>query len=280
MRTPITYYGGKQTMVKKILSMMPEHEMYVEPFFGGGSVFFGKNKERSKLEVINDHNEKLMSFYATLQEYPEELKCMVQNTFHSEKLHLIAKDIYYRREESNQLLMAWSIWLMSHTSFNGSFTGGWRWCNGTAGTNVAKVLAKKRNEISDKLFNRIKDVQISSRDALRVIIDRDSKDTFFYLDPPYPGAYQGHYLGYSMNEFIELLKLLSTIKGKFILSNYWSQSLRYYINKNEWYYEKKIMHLGTNVNKDRIRTQTRKKTKKEEVLIMNFIPTRQSKLKL
>ena len=54
MKTPITYYGGKQSMLSIILPMIPEHNLYCEPFFGGGAVFFAK--EPSKIEVINDTN--------------------------------------------------------------------------------------------------------------------------------------------------------------------------------------------------------------------------------
>jgi site-specific DNA-adenine methylase len=52
MRTPITYYGGKQRIAPEIISMMPAHKIYVEPFFGGGAVFFRKRK--AGIEVIND----------------------------------------------------------------------------------------------------------------------------------------------------------------------------------------------------------------------------------
>ena len=54
MKTPISYYGGKQSLLKHILPLIPEHRIYVEPFFGGGAVFFAK--EPAKVEVINDHN--------------------------------------------------------------------------------------------------------------------------------------------------------------------------------------------------------------------------------
>ena len=37
MRTPITYYGGKQTMLKHILPLIPKHSLYTEAFVGGCS---------------------------------------------------------------------------------------------------------------------------------------------------------------------------------------------------------------------------------------------------
>lgn len=33
MRTPITYYGGKQNLSERIVSMMPRHKIYCEEFF-------------------------------------------------------------------------------------------------------------------------------------------------------------------------------------------------------------------------------------------------------
>ncbi|MCC7452959.1 MAG: DNA adenine methylase, partial [Crocinitomix sp.] len=42
MKTPITYYGGKQKLVSLILPNIPQHTVYVEPFVGGGAIFFAK----------------------------------------------------------------------------------------------------------------------------------------------------------------------------------------------------------------------------------------------
>ena len=42
LRTPVTYYGGKQQMAAKIVSLIPEHTGYVEPFCGGAAVFWQK----------------------------------------------------------------------------------------------------------------------------------------------------------------------------------------------------------------------------------------------
>jgi len=42
MKTPITYWGGKQQMVEIILPLIPPHKQYDEPFFGGGAIYFAK----------------------------------------------------------------------------------------------------------------------------------------------------------------------------------------------------------------------------------------------
>lgn len=65
MRTPITYYGGKQTLLKHILPLIPKHTIYTEAFCGGAAVFFAKKP--AEAEVINDINQDLVNFYNTLQ---------------------------------------------------------------------------------------------------------------------------------------------------------------------------------------------------------------------
>jgi DNA adenine methylase len=43
MKTPITYYGGKQNLISTILPLiLKDKNLYCEPFFGGGAVFFAK----------------------------------------------------------------------------------------------------------------------------------------------------------------------------------------------------------------------------------------------
>lgn len=94
MRTPITYYGGKQRLTKTIVSMIPPHKVYIEPFFGGGAVFFAKKP--SYLEVINDINDNVVTFYRVCQNEAQfqELSAKIQATLFSEALFLQAKTIW------------------------------------------------------------------------------------------------------------------------------------------------------------------------------------------
>jgi DNA adenine methylase len=72
------------------------------------------------------------------------------------------------------------------------------------------------------------------RDALDVIKKTDKEGTFHYIDPPYFQSDMGHYAGYTINDFESLLQLLTTLKGKFILSSYPSEVLSEYVCKAGW----------------------------------------------
>lgn len=267
MNTPITYYGGKQRIAGEILSMIPSHKIYCEPYFGGGAVFFRKPK--AGIEVINDHDNNLINFYLCVQNHFGELQRLIDNTLHSEAMYYYAKDIWNGRVEVSDIEKAWAVWMITNGSFNGSMYGGWKWCNGTSGSHSGIYLKNKRSEFTLKLRDRLEHVQISCREAIQVIQGRDSVDTFFYLDPPYPGSNQQHYSGYTHKDFYELLQLLSVIKGKFILSNYWSQTLKYHVAKYKWNIKSIDVNIKiANLNKRNRREQTVQSRK--EILVYNY----------
>ena len=260
MRTPITYYGGKQQLVKEIGAHMPRHKIYCEPFFGGGAYFF--YKPPSYLEAINDINNNLITFYKVVQNNFVELDHKIRSSLHSESEYLKAQQVYNTPEKYTEVEIAWAVWILTNISFSGSIHGGWRWCNGTSGSHTGRYMNHKRNAFQENLQVRLNHVQISCRNAERVIKDRDSHDTFFYLDPPYPGTHQGHYKGYTFKELEKLLIQLESIKGKFLLSNSQSQTLRHYLLKNNWNY--KVIDMPLKVANRMF------KKRKQEVLAWNY----------
>jgi len=69
-------------------------------------------------------------------------------------------------------------------------------------------LHLKRENFTEDYAIRLQNVQIECADALRIINCRDSEQTFFYLDPQYYNADMGHYDGYTLNDFTQLLEML------------------------------------------------------------------------
>jgi len=231
LKTPISYYGGKQQMLRHILPLIPDHVLYCEPFCGGAAVFW--SKQPSRVEVINDSNEELINFYRVLQTRFKDLHQKVKTTLHSRKQHKQAWEIYQAPADHDEVTRAWAIFVLSSQGFGSQLGGSWGY-DRKKGSIATKVMNKKR-QFTDALRERIERTQIDCQEALRVIKAFDSIDSFFYLDPPYPGTNQGHYGGYTFNDIEELLQILVTIKGKFLLSNYPIEIIEKYSTQNDWH---------------------------------------------
>ena len=239
LKTPISYYGGKQQMLRHILPLIPQHHLYCEPFCGGAAVYWAK--EPAKVEVINDTNEQLINFYRVLQGNFNALKKMVKCTLHSRKMHKEAWEIYSEPADHDQVTRAWALWVLSTQSFGSQLSGSWGF-DRTKGSIALKVKNKKRL-FTEELSERMEHTQLECRDALDVIRLYDTPDSFFYIDPPYPGTNQGHYKGYTFDDLEALLIKLTTIQGKFLLSNYRQDLIDTYTNSEGWHQKQFKMPL-------------------------------------
>jgi DNA adenine methylase len=217
-------------MVALIVPMLPVHNLYCEPFFGGGAVFF--SKEPSRVEVINDTNREVVNFYRTLQNDFVELEKEIRISLHSRDLYRKASVIYNNPDMFNELKRAWAFWMLANQSFYGSLNAGWSYDNKMGKS--AKKAANKRDSFTEDFAIRLQNTQIECLDAVQLIRTRDSTETLFYCDPPYFNANMGHYDGYTAEDFELLLKTLSKIEGKFLLSSYPSDLLTTYIQQNHW----------------------------------------------
>lgn len=231
LKTPITYYGGKQMMLRHILPLIPEHHTYVEPFFGGGAVFWGKAP--SAAEVVNDINNRLITFYKVLKYDIDELQRLIDDTFHSRAQHRETDVEYESGEEeiSNVLRMAWAVWVQTNMSFSSVIGGGFGFDR--YGKCALKIYNKKKL-LTDAYQERMKKVTIESYDVLKVMKAYDAPDAFFYLDPPYVSSEQGHYDGYTEADFRRLLEFCANMKGKFLLSSYPEPALLEYRERLGW----------------------------------------------
>lgn len=250
IKTPISYYGGKQSMLKHILPIIPDHNVYVEPFFGGGAVFWGK--EQSKVEIINDYNGMVVNFYQQLKTNFDELKLMIDQTPYSREVYKQAMVVYNHPYIFSPVHKAWAFWVGTVQGFSNKI-GSWR--SSTQRSKESLLNYNKKSAFERCLSERLELVQIEHKDAVELIKKQDSVDTFFYVDPPYVDANQGHYGGYTQEHFNELLKVLSEIKGKFLLSSYPNKELEIYREKFSWSSSDKDMVLSASRNSNKRKTE-------------------------
>jgi len=254
-RTPISYYGGKQQMLRYILPNIPEHRIYTESFVGGGAVYWAKKS--SKLEVINDLNREVVNFYTVFKQHRERLNYYIEASLHSRSQYKDALVIYQNSHLFTKVERAWSFWILTNQGFS-TMIGSWGF--DSTGKAITKNFNKKLM-MTAEMSARLEHTTIECYDANKVIRLYDRPDTFHYIDPPYINANQGHYAGYTEVMFESLLNTISEVKGKFILSSYPSDILSKFVKRYKWYSYEINMQLCTS---------NRKGAKKTEILTANY----------
>lgn len=220
IKTPISYYGGKQNLLPELLPIIPDHYQYVEPFCGGAALFWAKKPSIS--EAINDFDGMLINFWRVIQNNFDELNEMIQATLHHELLHQKAKEIL-QNEMGNPIEYAWAYWVQTQMSFSYRLFGGFRFASSPGGGEARNTHSKKL-KFKEQYSERLKNVEIFNRDAIELISTKDHPDSFMYFDPPYAESNCGHYES-GKNVYYALLDLLPSLKCKWLMSSYPSEQL-------------------------------------------------------
>jgi DNA adenine methylase len=224
LKTPCSYYGGKSRIATAIvlhIHAIP-HTVYSEPFCGGLAVLYAKgtydrgNNDYYR-EAINDRNQNLITFWKVARERPQELARWLDFTPYSQAEHKRSHEIYKTPEKYTELEIAWAVFVQCNMSFARGIGKGW--ASQTINENSAATWQNRINRLPE-CFERLKRVHIGCEDGLDFIDRWDSPQTLHYIDPPYPGTNQGHYGGYTLDDYAALCAKLDEIEGSYILSNY------------------------------------------------------------
>jgi DNA adenine methylase len=219
---PFAYYGGKQRMAHNLLPLIPQHAVYCEPFCGGATLFWQKNtpkvtNSRCYREVLNDSNHHIINFFDVMKTRGDELCHELEYTPYSQEKHAWAKAVWRGDIDVDDLQKAAAFFINANMSFAKDLNSGW-------GTGVSSSLESisflNKKAALPAFIARLKSVYLSCEDAMHCIARWDSPQTFFYCDPPYIGTNQGHYAGYSQQDFDGLVAALDACQGSFMLSSY------------------------------------------------------------
>lgn len=183
MRPPITYYGGKVGMAERIVSLMPAHRVYIEPFFGSGAVLF--SKPRVTHEIVNDVDGAVVAFFRLLREGPEELARVCRLTPYARQEYAAAD---CDEPGLDDLELARRFWVRVNQSFAktvGTRTG---WSITTARTQSVCGSTQGRIDRFMACAERLSQVAIECCDGADLIERLATSDTVVYADPPYLAA--------------------------------------------------------------------------------------------
>jgi DNA adenine methylase len=270
-KSPINYFGGKFYQAPEIISMFPEHKVYVEVFGGSGSVLFAK--PRSEIEVYNDIYSVLVDFFRILRDplQAQELHRLLQLTPYSRKEF---KECGKTWEQENGIERArrWYVSLMQ--SFSKSIGGkenmGWSFSKSQSRRGMSQCTSQWLSKIDDNLpeaVERLRNVQIENVDYKDLIATYDGKDTLFYLDPPYVHDTRKMTFTYEHEmtdeEHNNMIDILLKIKGKALLSGY-DHKIYDRLVRNGW------QRLSIGEYDKRSMSHNTRKAKGEEIVWINY----------
>jgi DNA adenine methylase len=228
MKPFIKWAGGKRQSLSEINKLIPKYNTYIEPFLGGGSVFFSIYHPKNS-HYLFDINNDLIRTYRCIRDNVEDLTFELTKLSDSYYSSVDSKEYYYliRERYNNKPLdsvmkSAYFIFL-NKTCFNGLYR-----VNKKGSFNVPfgyykKPLIYNSNliSISSVLKNAFIDI-LDFRDLHNYI----RKNTFIYFDPPYMPVNKTSFTSYTNTSFSEkdqtdlanIIKSVSS-KAKIMMSN-------------------------------------------------------------
>jgi DNA adenine methylase len=222
LQPPLTYFGGKTRLARRIALLLPGHQHYVEPFAGSLAVLLAKAP--SRLETVSDLDGDLMLFWRLLRDRPLELARACALTPHARAEHQAA---YELPDDLDDLERARRVWVQLTQGRMGVRTRtGWRCYIDPAGTSTSMPgylsgYVDRIGAVAERLHN----VSLESRPALQMINEYGrSPHVLIYADPPYLGStraggrYQHEML--SDEEHEELAAALRACRAAVVLSGY------------------------------------------------------------
>jgi len=222
-RSLLRYFGGKWAIAPWVLSHLPPHRIYVEPFGGAASILL--RKPRSRIEVYNDLDEEIVGIFRIVQN-PTMCQTLMRR---------LRRTPYSRREfetafqaSSDPIIRAQRAIVRAYQSFHhealfnprkttfadakhrsGSHCKAHEWAN------YPRTLLA--------VSHRLQGVVIECRPAQDIIRVQDTPDALFFVDPPYLPSTRtksGYRHEMSLADHVALLEQLRAVQGMVVLAGY------------------------------------------------------------
>lgn len=192
--------GNKKRIAEKIYTHFPAHDLYIEPFFGAGGMFF--NKPRAKYNIVNDLDHDVFNLYQVIRSQPDQLIAAWNNT----PIHSLQFLAWQKHQETDPVYKAVRFLVLSNFSFMGK------------GNTLLLGFGGNKPDLSELLpaitraFINTKFTNYDFRIILRKISlagGRKKDRTFIYCDPPYLNTTNNYSDGFIERDSAELFEMLT-----------------------------------------------------------------------
>jgi len=178
----LKWAGGKTQLLPDLLPHVPqEYEDYIEPFLGGGALFFALQPKKAKL---NDINKELINAYIQIRDNPKVIIELLEEyrKNHNKEFYYSTRSKIVKKMKATQ--RAARFIYLNKTCFNGLHR-----VNKKGEFNVPIGSYKNPNILDEKNIlacsRTLENTELFSMDYKSFIKEHVALDSFVYIDPPY-----------------------------------------------------------------------------------------------
>ena len=205
--------GNKQEIASEIQKYFPSHQIYIEPFFGAGGMFF--NKPKAKVNIMNDLDSDVFNLFQVVINQKDELLNMLEIIPYSSEMF----EYYKQNIETDKVKKALRFIYLSNFGFMGA----------SASLKIDTRNHKENAIINlNKTINFLKDCSLrftnfDFRKAINSISlseENNKEKAFFYCDPPYLETDDNYSNSFSQQDSIDLFDTLNNTGCKYAVSEF------------------------------------------------------------
>ena len=235
--------GSKRWLFTKYPEVFPKNDQYkryIEPFFGGGSVFFSLNP---KTAICSDINSRLINFYESLKKDPELIfyETLGLLNSHSKKQYLEIRETFNTSKPSKT--QAINFLYLNRTCFNGVYRE-----NSSGKFNVpmgdTSSFPFKMNDFLGFSL-ALKNTTLNSCDY-KESLGKAKVGDFIYVDPPYlkedenesfRSYHKNLFTKQDLKELVSVLNKLASEGCKILVSNFDVKHVEELFPRKTWNYK-------------------------------------------
>ena len=219
MNPVLKYRGGKSREIPRFFKYIPKnYNRYIEPFLGGGAIYFYIEPENA---ILNDINDRLMTFYRQLRDSYSTMRQQLDALQREYETNQIAfkklktkspekrvpnanEDLYYRIRDlfnnpDDTFLDGVLYFFINKTAYSGMIRYN---ANGEYNVPFGRYPNLNTQLITLQHSELLQGAELFSLDYSR-IFDMAEKDDFIFLDPPYDCVFNDYGNIDMMNGFDE-----------------------------------------------------------------------------
>lgn len=197
----LKWAGGKRQLLNVLLEHVPPFSRYVEPFLGGGALFFALHPQKA---LLNDLNKELITTYQVVKDDVESLLTELSGYRNGKAFYESIRNLDRKKdfEKLDKVKHAARFLYLNRTCYNGLYRENAKGeFNTPFGHYKTKTLFDEENLRKASLALN-KNVLLLSED-FETVLKRTKPGDFVYLDPPYDTWKKDSFTSYQKNGFTQ-----------------------------------------------------------------------------